>query len=89
MIGYVSPGKELELDGVRRSVQSFLDTGFFLLQLVQGMEVDKCMQRTTLSALTQLNRKTEIAFKSQNMMGIMVSISEMYVFLVLTDSDTV
>lgn len=88
MTGYVGPDKELELDGVRRSVQSFLGTEVFLLQLVQGIEVDKCMQRTTLSALTQLNRKTEITFKSQNMMGIMFTISEI-VLLVLTDSGTV
>ena len=42
--GCFSPDNELEVDGVKRSVQSFSEMEGFLLQLVQDMQVDKCMQ---------------------------------------------
>jgi len=65
--GCFSPDNELEQGGVKICAV-FLETEGFLSQLAQGMQVDKCMQRRTLSALTQVNRETEIPLKSHNVM---------------------
>ena len=87
--GCFSPDNELEVDGVKRPVQSFSEMEGFLLQLVQDMQVDKCMQMEDFISPHAVEQGDWNTLKIPERDGIMVNISEMYVLLVHTNSDTV